>query len=53
MMYEPSFTKIHSLKKEMQVYNFLENRILVILHVLKHLSIVRKHEEFFIGFFDK
>ncbi len=47
MMYEPSVTKIHSHKKEMQVYNFLEEQCLVILHVLKHLSIMRKPSTIF------
>ena len=39
MMYEPSFTIMHPHKKEI---HFLEERSLVISHVLKHLSIVRK-----------
>ncbi len=42
MMYQPRFTKMHSHKKEMQVSNFLEEGNLVILHVVKHLSILRK-----------
>ena len=42
IIYEPSFTKIHSLKKEMQLSNFLEEWNFVILQVLKHLSNARK-----------
>ncbi len=42
MMYETSFTKLHSQKKEMQLSNFMQGRIFVTLHVLKHLSIARE-----------
>ncbi len=42
MMYEPSFTKLHSQKKEMQHFNSLKGCTSVTLHVLKLLSITRK-----------
>ncbi len=42
MMYETSFTKLHSQKKEMQLSNFLMGWNFVILHVLKQLSIARE-----------
>ncbi len=38
MMYEPRFTKINSHKKEVQVSDFLDERILVVLYVLEHRS---------------
>ena len=42
MMYETSFTKLHSQKKEMQLSNFLKGWIFVVLQVLKLLSIARE-----------
>ncbi len=39
MLYETSFNKLHSQKKEMQLSNFLKGWIFVVLQVLKLLSI--------------
>ena len=47
MIDKPSFTKIHSHKKEMQLSNFLKGWISVTLHVLKLQSIAKEPRTIF------
>ncbi len=51
MIYQPSVAKLHSQKKEMQLFNFLRGWFLVTLPVLKLLNIARTVNNFGIGFF--
>ncbi len=46
LMYEPSITKIHYQKKEMQLSNFLKRWIFIILYVLKLPSVSSEPEIF-------